>query len=309
MSQIFLRMFASINGRRYSAAQPEEINVAITLNESSVAAELTAAKVKRQRLLTAQHTQDGKVLLDRLTIEAGGTHTLSVAAGDLAWVQILDGAATLTHAAAHAGAMEALTHAHIVFLPPGFNGTLATQNGVTLLYASVPNAARFDAAFTKSPPSFKIVDWTREPVLDSEHDARKRIYLATPKLFGTKAIKGEMIIYPPGTQAANHHHEGAEHFMYVLKGKGTAYANESPIPVRKGDLIYYDDRERHYLRADDDQEMAFVEFFVPGEYKTIWAPGAAICTWTPTGRSISGDKPVREIAKHSSAEFARALDV
>ena len=229
-------------------------------------------------------------------------------------MQILEGAATLTHVSdvksvSHAGTAESLTHAHIVFLPPRFSGTLATTSGVTLIYATVPNAARFDAAFTTSPPRFKIVDWTREPMLDSEHDARKRIYVVTPKLFGTTAIKGEMIIYPPGTQASNHHHEGAEHFMYVLKGKGTAYASESPIPVRKGDLIYYDDRERHYLRSEGDTEMAFVEFFVPGIYKTIWAPGADICTWTPTGRSISGAKPVREIAKHSSAEVASPQDV
>ena len=279
--------------------------MAITINESTVAAENIAAKVKCQGLLTAKHTPDGKVLLDRLTVDAGGAHTLIIAAGDLAWVQILEGAATLTHA----NATEPLTHAHIVFLPPGFSGTLATKTGVTLIYATVPNAARFDAAFTKSPPKFKIVDWTREPMLDSEHDARKRIYVVTPKLFGTKAIKGEMIIYPPGTQASNHHHEGAEHFMYVLKGKGTAYANESPIPVRKGDLIYYGDRERHYLRSEGSEEMAFVEFFVPGEYKTIWAPGAAICTWTPTGRSISGAKPVRDIAKHSSAGVGSPVDV
>ena len=279
--------------------------MAITINESTVAAENIAAKVKCQGLLTAKHTPDGKVLLDRLTVDAGGAHTLIIAAGDLAWVQILEGAATLTHA----NSTEPLTHAHIVFLPPGFSGTLATKTGVTLIYATVPNAARFDAAFTKSPPKFKIVDWTREPMLDSEHDARKRIYVVTPKLFGTKAIKGEMIIYPPGTQASNHHHEGAEHFMYVLKGKGTAYANESPIPVRKGDLIYYGDRERHYLRSEGSEEMAFVEFFVPGEYKTIWAPGAAICTWTPTGRSVSGEKPLREIAKHSSAEVASPVDV
>ncbi len=282
--------------------------MAITLNQTAVAAEPIAANVKRQRLLTEKHTPDGKVLLDRLVIDGGGTHTVAIGADDLAWVQILDGAATLTHR----GGVESLTHAHIAFLPPGFSGALATPTGVTLLYATVPRAARFDAAFTHTPPPFKIVDWTREPMLDSEHDARKRIYVATPKLFATRAIKGEMIIYPPGTQASNHHHEGAEHFMYVLKGKGTAWANESPFPVRQGDVIYYDDRERHYLRSEgteDHEELVFVEFFVPGEYKTIWAPGAAICTWTPTGRSISGAKPVREIARHSSAEVASPQDV
>ena len=279
--------------------------MALTINESTVAAETIAPGVKRQHLLTAQHTRDGKVLLDRLALDAGGTYALKIAGGDLAWVQILDGTATLSHS----DATESLTQAHIVFLPPGFAGTLTTPAGVTLIHATVPDAARFDAAFAQSPPQFRIVDWTREPMLDSEHDARKRIYVATPRLFGTKAIKGEMIIYPPGTEASNHHHEGAEHFMYVLKGRGTAWANESPMPVRKGDLIYYDDRERHYLRSEGDTEMAFVEFFVPGEYKTIWAPGAAICTWTPTGLSLSGAKPVREIAKHSSADITSPADV
>ena len=279
--------------------------MAITLNESNVASETITAHVKRQRLLTAQHTEGGKVLLDRLTLTSGATHALHIGAGDLAWVQILDGAATLTHGAQ----ADALTDAHIVFLPPGFNGTLATAAGVTLLHATVPNAARFDTTFAVTPPAYKIVDWTREPMLDSEHDARKRIYVATPKLFGTKAIKGEMIIYPPGTEASNHHHEGAEHFMFVLKGRGTAYANEKPIPVRKGDLIYYGDRERHYLRSEGDTEMAFVEFFVPGEYKTIWVPGAPVCTWTPTGRSISGQTPVRDIARHTSADVVSPADV
>ncbi len=279
--------------------------MAIIINESSITALPTSAKVRRQPLLCAHHTQDGKVLLDRVSVDPGGTHTLTVKATDLAWIQILDGGATL----AHGGAANDLNRAHIVFLPPGFGGTLTAPAGVELLHATVPHAARFDAAFASTPPQLNIIDWTQEPVLDSEHDARKRIYVATPKLFGTKAIKGEMIIYPPGTQAANHHHEGAEHFMYVLKGRGTAFANESPIPVRRGDLIYYGDHERHYLRSEGDEEMAFVEFFVPGVYKTVWAPGAPVCTWTPTGRSIRGEKPVREIARHSSADAASPGDV
>lgn len=282
--------------------------MALTINESTINPEPVAAGVTRQRLLSEKHTAGGKVLLDRLNLAANATHQVNVAAGDLAWLQILEGTASLKHGAAQ----DTLTQAHIVFLPPGFNGALAAHDSVALVYATVPDAARFDADFKTAPPQYRIVDWTREPMLDSEHDARKRIYVATPKLFGTKAIKGEMIIYPPGTEASNHHHEGAEHFMYVLKGRGTAYANESPIPVRKGDLIYYGDRERHYLRSEggkNDSEMVFVEFFVPGVYKTIWVPGAPVCTWTPTGRSLSGAKPVREIAKHSSADVASPADV
>jgi hypothetical protein len=47
--------------------------------------------------------------------------------------------------------------------------------------------------------------------------------------------------------------------------------------------------------------MTFVEFFVPGRYKTVWAEGAPVCTWTPTGRNMRGEKPVRKIKGHSSA--------
>ena len=271
--------------------------MAVTFNESSVWAEVVIPGVERQRLLTPSRVPGTKILLDRMKVEPNGTFELRVGAGDLAWFQMLEGEALLTHGTAKVQ----LGATHIVFLPAGFSGTFATRDGAVFLHAQVPNATRFDTEAADQLPQFRVVDWTREPVLDSEHDARKRIYVVTPKLFGPKAIKGEMIIYPPGTEASNHHHEGAEHFMYVLQGRGTAYANEKPIPVRKGDLIHYDDRERHFLRSEGEEDMVFVEFFVPGVYKTVWAPNAPVCTWNPTGRTIRGEKPVREIAGHSSA--------
>jgi quercetin dioxygenase-like cupin family protein len=271
--------------------------LAISFNESSVWAEVLMPGLERQRLLTVGRVPRTKVLLDRVKLAAGASMELRVGVGEIAWFQMLEGETALTHGSAHL----ALGNTQIVFLPAEFSGTLTTKAGAVFLHAQVPNAVRLDPDFPNQPPQFRVVDWTREPVLDSEHDARKRVYVATPKLFGTRAIKGEIIIYPPGTEAANHHHEGAEHFMYVLKGRGTAYANERPIAVRAGDLIYYDDRERHYLRSQGEEDMVFVEFFVPGIYKTVWAEGAPVCTWTPTGRDLRGEKPVRDIKGHSSA--------
>jgi quercetin dioxygenase-like cupin family protein len=279
--------------------------MAVVVNEREVAAEPLGANVKRQRLLTEARVKGTRVLLDRWTLAPGAIASLDVPAGNLAWFQMLEGEVALTHA----GGEERLTAAHIVFLPPAFRGTLASRAGATLLRAEVPDAGRYDAKFSSKPPRLRVVDWTREPVLASQHDARKRIYVATPKLFGTRAIKGEMIIYPPGTEASNHHHEGAEHFMYVTRGRGTAWANEKPFPVKQGDLICYADRERHYLRSEGEEEMVFVEFFVPGEYKTLWAPDAAVCTWLPTGHDIRGRMPAREIAAHSSALVESPSDV
>src|SRR5215210_7394436 len=271
--------------------------MAVSFNQNSVPAQPLSRGVARQRLLTEARVPGTKVFLDRLTVDPGSALELNVAQDSLAWFQILEGKPALCHVL---GTAE-LTDAHIAFLPPGFCGTLAAADKATLIYAEVPDAVRHDPRLQTHPPQVRIVDWTLEPVLESVHDARQRIYIATPKLFDTHAIKGEMIIYPPGTQAANHHHEGAEHFMYVLKGRGTAYVNERPISVSEGDLIYYDERERHYLRSEGDEDMVFVEFFVPGKYKTVWAEGAPVCTWSPTGRNMRGEKPVREIKGHSSA--------
>ncbi|MBZ5703086.1 MAG: cupin domain-containing protein [Acidobacteriia bacterium] len=279
--------------------------MAVTFNESAVAAEPLGNGVARQRLLTPERVPGTNILLDRLTFAAGASFECAVPGESLAWFQMLAGEASI----AHPQGREALSEAHVVFLPPGFRGTLASERGARLLYAEVPNATRFDPALAAHPPRFRVVDWTREPVLSSQHDARQRIYLVTPKLFGTKAIKGEMIIYPPGTTAANHHHEGAEHFMYILRGRGTAYASEQPFPVRAGDVVYYYDRERHYLSAGDGEEMVFAEFFAPGDCTTVWVDETQVCAWLPTGRDIRGGTPAREIKGHSLAESAIPQDV
>lgn len=279
--------------------------MAISFNESTVAAEPVGSRVTRQRLLTRERIANTNILLDRYTVSAGGSIALTITQKDLGWLQMLDGEALLSVG----GREEALTASHVAFLPPGVNARIQSAKGASLIFATIPDAGRFDKTFAASPPPYRAVDWSREPVLDSQHDARKRIYLVTPKLAGTKVLKGEMIIYPKGTMAANHHHEGAEHFMYILRGSGTAWANEQPFQVKAGDVVYYHDLERHYLKADDDSEMAFSEFFVPGEYKTIWVNNAEVCTWLPTGRDIRGGKPVREIGAHSSADVKSPSDV
>jgi quercetin dioxygenase-like cupin family protein len=266
----------------------------VHLHEAEVDAEPLGPGLYRQRLLTPERVPGTRVLLDRITMEAGAQLDLTVAADGLAWFQLIEGAARLVGE----GADEALSKRHVTFLPPGFEGRLEARDAAALILAEVPKATLLDPDFANSPPALRVVDWQREPVLASEHDARSRIYLATPKLFGTRAIKGEMIIYPPLTAGADHHHVGADHFMFFLKGSGTAYAGGKPIRVRAGDVVYYPDLERHWLQADADGEMAFVEFFVPGAFETVWAEPQKACTWNPTGRDFSGGMPAREIARH-----------
>jgi hypothetical protein len=157
--------------------------MAVTFNESTVAAQTLVPGVRRQRLLTEERVAGTRVLLDRISLAEGGSLELNVAESSLAWFQILEGRGVLRDA----DAATALNETHIVFLPSGFRGTLGTQTSCTLLFAEVPDAGRFDPGLASERPQMRVVDWTREPVLNSEHDARKRIYVATPGLFKTHA--------------------------------------------------------------------------------------------------------------------------
>lgn len=270
--------------------------MAIHFNESDVVPKVEQG-VARQALLDGARVPGIAFALDRLVLAPGASMGLAVGPRDLAWFQMLEGAASLRAG----GRDEPLTEAHVGFLQPGYAATLSSAAGATLLLARVPDAVALDPAL--AAPPFRLVDWRDEPVLESKHDARKRIYLITPKLFGTAAIRGEMIVYPPGTECPLHHHEGGAHFMYFLKGNGTCFAGDRPIPVRAGDVVYYADHEPHYIRGGDS-EMVFSEFFVPGAVITVWTDPSQVCTWTPTGKNVRGGIPSREIKEHRHGEMA-----
>lgn len=279
--------------------------MAVIFNENSIEAQTTVDGVEIKHLITPDRVNSDKVRTDQLRLQPGTETDFSVGAGDLSWAHILEGAAVLITDTSE----KPLTVDHFVFLPPGLSARIKTENGALVFRAVVPDATRFDSNWGADTLDCRCVDWTAEPVLNSEFDARKRIYMVTPQLSGTKAVKGEMIIYPPGTQAANHHHEGADHFQVILRGAAKFYLNETPHKVKAGDTVYIYDNERHYFINDGEEELVFIEYFVPGLYKTVWAENAPICTWNPTGKNIKGGKPSREIGAHSSAEAHSRTDL
>lgn len=261
----------------------------IVRGDEVVASESSRCAVAR--LLTPETIGNDRIELDHVTVPAGASCELALEAGMIGWLQVLEGAGDL--------AGTALTTKHIAYLPDGFSGAFAADGGAArLLLARVPGAARFDAKLAEMPDGLRHVDWTREPVLQSEHDARTRVYMATPALAGTAAFKGEMISYPPGTAAPEHHHVGAEHFQYVVAGEGTAMLDGTAHRLRAGDVLYNYQHEPHAFINESEGDFVFVEFFVPGPCETVWSPGANLCAWLPTGVDSDGNKPVREIGYH-----------
>lgn len=270
----------------------------VLISHNETEPEAIATGVSAQPLIKPSLVDSDFLELDRWDFDTNACYKIAIADTDLAWFQLLNGSATLDSSE---GQLQ-LTDSNVVFLPPSFDGVLTATEPTSVLVGSVANAHKYDAQFTSNPPKFNCINWRQEPVLDSEHDARQRIYLVTPTLFGTKAVKGEMIIYPPGTVGSNHHHEGAEHFQYIISGSGTAYLSEVPIVISAGDTLYNYENERHYFINDTDEDMIFVEYFVPADCKTVWVNDQLVCAWLPSGQNIDGGEPVRHIQAHSSAE-------
>jgi quercetin dioxygenase-like cupin family protein len=275
--------------------------MAIHFNQCTIAPIVTADGVACQPLLNKQRVPDILFALDRLTISPGGRKALTIASDELAWFQMIDGTATIYTA----GRKSPVTANHIGLLPPGFEGTIVSDAGATLLLALVPDAERLDPSINTDPPPFHVIDWQDEPLLQSEYDARKRVYIVTPKMFRTRAIRGEMIIYPPGTECPVHHHQGGAHFMFFLAGQGTCYAGaDQAMAVRAGDVVYYHDLEPHWVKSGTDGDLIFSEFFVPSAVATVWADPSKVCTWIPTGVNRRGNRPSRIIEKHAHSHLA-----
>src|SRR5664279_4880991 len=104
--------------------------MATIFNENTVVAEPDSHGAKRQRLLTEARVPGTGIHLDRLTIGPGGEARLTVNSTSVAWIQVLDGEASL----AHGDSRQTLSDAHVAFLPPGFSAAMSSLHGATLLY-------------------------------------------------------------------------------------------------------------------------------------------------------------------------------
>ena len=253
--------------------------------------------VSRKLLLNRHETGDSRLEINKYIVDSEAEIELNLEKDSLSWF----------HALAEGIKIDSVTlDKQSLLVLKGDNKTVIQNSGSSIaeiLLCTVPKVRRFLGEGETIPFKTHSVDWSVEPVLLSEFDSRKRIYLASPGLWqGLSCVKGEMIIYPKGGTAPLHHHENAEHFQYIMEGTGTVTFDNSEHIVEKGDILYFFENEVHAFENKDADEFVFAEFFVPGSYKTIWAKDANVCTWLPTGKDLRGRKAARHIEKHVAGE-------
>ncbi|MDP4680377.1 MAG: cupin domain-containing protein [Cyclobacteriaceae bacterium] len=250
--------------------------------------------IEFRELLSRNSLEDKRLQINYLKIDSHITHIIKNEVGEVSWIQIIEGNISVKD--------DKLDKSQIIFLSEGQEIEIHSNQNSVIIHTIIPNFCKFDPDLkNKNLPNMKIIDWGQEPVLKSEHDNRTRVYMISKALVNTNGVKGELIIYPKDTSCPEHYHVGAEHYQLIISGEVTAVLDGTECKLHALDVLYNFENENHWFYTTDN-DCQFVEFFVPGEAKTIWTQTTNVCTWSPIGKNIKGGKPSRTIEKHVHGE-------
>jgi quercetin dioxygenase-like cupin family protein len=257
--------------------------------------------IKCKNILDSSSLDDNRIIIDYYETSPKSSLDFSNNENDITWIQILSGRIDTYYPNTYIPGRR-VDDTKIIFIKGNHHVNLDTPKGSTFIITRIPNyKIHENDANDMYESDLRVVNWGNEPVLKSEHDDRKRVYLLSDSLVGTDSVKGELIVYPQSTSCPEHYHMGAEHYQFITSGSVFAVLDGDEKELNQFDLLYNFENEKHWFYTKDDQ-CKFVEFFVPGENKTIWTQTTNVCTWSPIGTDIRGKSPSRHIEKHVHGE-------
>jgi len=82
-----------------------------------------------------------------------------------------------------------------------------------------------------------------------------------------RAQVAEMVIAPGDAEGGPaNRHRGADQWLYVVSGTGTARVNGKPVPLRSGTLLLIEHRDRHEVRNTGRTLLRTLNIYVPPAY-------------------------------------------
>ena len=84
---------------------------------------------------------------------------------------------------------------------------------------------------------------------------------------GSRAQAAEMVIAPGDAEGGpTNRHEGADQWLFVLAGSGTAHIEGERIVLRQHMLLLIEQGEQHEIRCDGEVPLQTLNFYVPPAY-------------------------------------------
>jgi mannose-6-phosphate isomerase-like protein (cupin superfamily) len=82
-----------------------------------------------------------------------------------------------------------------------------------------------------------------------------------------RAQAAEMVIAPGDSEGGpKNRHRGADQWLFVVSGTGTARVNRRRYPLRAGSLLLIESRDEHEIEATGRQPLRTLNLYVPPAY-------------------------------------------
>lgn len=86
-------------------------------------------------------------------------------------------------------------------------------------------------------------------------------------LSSARSQAAEMVLAPGESEGgARNKHRGADQWLFVLSGQGTARVNSRTYPLRTGTIMLIEHGDRHEVRCVGRGHLRTLNFYVPPAY-------------------------------------------
>jgi mannose-6-phosphate isomerase-like protein (cupin superfamily) len=87
-------------------------------------------------------------------------------------------------------------------------------------------------------------------------------------VFGNARAQAAEMVIPPGEAEGNpkNRHRGADQWLYVVSGTGSALVNGQRYPLRPGTLLLVEHRDKHEIKNTGHELLRTLNIYVPPAY-------------------------------------------
>jgi len=87
-------------------------------------------------------------------------------------------------------------------------------------------------------------------------------------VIGNRRSQAAQMVLEPGKSEGNarNRHTGADQWLFVVDGTGTAIVNDRRYALRPGALFLIEHGDRHEIRNDGTGNLTMLNFYVPPAY-------------------------------------------
>jgi mannose-6-phosphate isomerase-like protein (cupin superfamily) len=109
------------------------------------------------------------------------------------------------------------------------------------------------------------IDPTEEVSVDHKHLQFGRGFRV---VLGNRRSQAAQMTLPPGETEGgpDNRHRGADQWLYVVSGSGTAIVENERVELRAGTLVLIERGERHEIRNSGTTPLKTLNFYVPPAY-------------------------------------------